>query len=107
MLSTDTPHTLNRDESLYRLQENTDAQCEKENAVEEGTEKSRALPAKGKILWRVFFRRDLLFVRGKPQRLWNAFLTFKAANATINPIKSFSWKGLVNGKFQQDKEDCT
>lgn len=46
MPTTKMPLTLNRNETLYGLQEYANTQREKEDTVEEGTEKSGPLPAK-------------------------------------------------------------
>lgn len=45
--------TLDRYESLKRLEEDADAQRKKEDTIEEGTEQAGSLPAKGEVLRRV------------------------------------------------------
>lgn len=42
--------TLERDESLNGLEEDADAEGEKEHAIEKGTKQPGALPAKGQFL---------------------------------------------------------
>lgn len=46
---------MRRDESLHRLQDDTDAQAEQEDSVEERTQQLCALPAEREILGGVAF----------------------------------------------------
>jgi hypothetical protein len=50
---------LQGDEAFNRLQENTEAQCKEEDAVEKSTKQLSTLPAKREILWGIAFLRDL------------------------------------------------
>ena len=81
------------DEAFNGLQEDTDAQSKKEDAIEKDTKQLCTLPAKRETLRRVAFLRNLamglnLSTRTNVQAV--AERTFNATRAITNPTRSFN-----------------
>lgn len=85
---------MNVYESLDRLQEDADAQSQKEDTIEEGTNETSSLPTKGKILARGSLSGNLEMSMKNFIAL-NRELTISADSATMKLTRSFSYKQSV------------